>query len=142
MTAPTKVAQSTSNQSAKTTPSKTAKKLSNVYQQYKGSPYRYGGTDASGFDCSGFINVAFKDAFGMSLPRTTEQLATSGKPIRRDQLNSGDIIIFKTSEKQLHAGIYTSDGKFIHASTSKGVIESSLKNDYWHQRYIKARRLL
>lgn len=117
-------------------------KLQAVYTRYKGTPYRYGGTDSSGFDCSGFIGTAYQDAFNLSLPRTTEQLAVKGQPIRRDQLKAGDIIIFKTSVKQLHAGIYTGGGKFIHASTSKGVIESSLENQYWHQRYIKARRYL
>jgi cell wall-associated NlpC family hydrolase len=117
-------------------------RLQAVYARYKGTPYRYGGTDSSGFDCSGFIGVAYRDAFDLALPRTTEQLAANGKPIRRDQLKEGDIIIFKTSVKQLHAGIYTGAGKFIHASTSKGVIESSLDNQYWHQRYIKARRYL
>ena len=116
--------------------------LKNAYQQYKGTPYKYGGTDQQGFDCSGFINRIYLDAFNLDLPRTTDELARAGKPIRRDQLQAGDIIIFKTSIKQLHAGIYTENGSFIHASTSKGVIRSSLNNPYWHQRYIKARRLL
>lgn len=129
---------STSNSSH----SEAAQRLDHVYKNYKGSPYKYGGTDKSGFDCSGFIGVAYQDAFKVSLPRTTEQLASSGSPIRRDQLKVGDIIIFKTSVKQLHAGIYTGNDRFIHASTSKGVIESSLANDYWRQRYIKARRYL
>lgn len=114
--------------------------LNQVYERYKGSPYKYGGTDKNGFDCSGFIGVAFQEALNTSLPRTTEQLASGGQAIRRDQLQAGDIIIFKTSVKQLHAGIYTENGKFIHASTSNGVIESQLRNDYWQQRYIKARR--
>ncbi|WP_230390901.1 C40 family peptidase [Reinekea sp. G2M2-21] len=117
-------------------------RLEKVYANYKGSPYRYGGTDRSGFDCTGFIGVAFSDAFNMSTPRTTEKISISGKPVRRDQLQAGDILIFKTSVKQLHAGIYTSDGQFIHASTSQGVIKSNLNNPYWHQRYVKARRLL
>jgi lipoprotein Spr/probable lipoprotein NlpC len=122
--------------------SEVSSKLKQVYQTYKGSPYKYGGTDRNGFDCSGFIGVAYQDAFELSLPRTTTKLASSGKPIRRDQLKAGDIIIFKTSVKQLHAGIYTGNDRFIHASTSKGVIESSLANDYWRQRYVKARRYL
>lgn len=116
--------------------------LDKVYAQYRGTPYRYGGMDANGFDCSGFINVAYNEAFGLSLPRTTEQLAVNGQPIRRDQLTVGDLVFFRTSAKQLHAGIYTGQGRFIHASTSKGVIESSLDNQYWRQRYLKARRYL
>jgi len=116
--------------------------LMSVYSEYRGTPYRYGGIDRNGFDCSGFINVAFNEAFGIKVPRTTENLAKSGVPIRRDQLKEGDIVFFKTSVKQLHAGIYTGSGNFIHASTSKGVIQSSLDNTYWHQRYLKARRYL
>lgn len=117
-------------------------RLDQVYSNYRGTPYRYGGTDATGFDCSGFINVAYSEAFGISLPRTTEQLAQSGTPVRRDQLSVGDLVFFRTSVKQLHAGIYTGEGRFIHASTSKGVIESSLNNQYWKQRYFKAKRYL
>ena len=116
--------------------------LNATFENYKGVPYRYGGMDRRGFDCSGFINVAYREAFNVALPRTTEELATAGIPVRRDQLKTGDIVFFKTSVKQLHAGIYTEDGYFIHASTSKGVIRSSLKNQYWLHNYIKARRLL
>lgn len=117
-------------------------KLMTVFSNYKGTPYVYGGTDRSGFDCSGFINVAFDEAFNLDLPRTTDGIAASGKPIMRNQLAAGDIVFFKTSAKDLHAGIYTKDGHFIHASTSKGVITSSLENNYWKNRYITARRFL
>ncbi|MBU2865336.1 C40 family peptidase [Reinekea marina] len=112
-----------------------------VYEKYQGTPYRYGGTGKGGFDCSGFINVAFLEARNQSLPRTTEQLIKSGQVVRRDQLREGDLVFFKTGAKQLHAGIYVGQNAFIHASTSKGVIESSLANDYWANRYIQARRI-
>ncbi|MDX1472636.1 MAG: NlpC/P60 family protein [Reinekea sp.] len=129
-------------QTAHMTSAPALNRLEKVYAEYKGSPYRYGGTDRSGFDCSGFIGVAYSEAFNINTPRTTEKISTAGIPVRRDQLQAGDILIFKTSVKQLHAGIYTSDGHFIHASTSQGVIKSNLNNQYWQQRYIKARRLL
>jgi cell wall-associated NlpC family hydrolase len=112
-----------------------------VYSKYHGTPYRYGGTGESGFDCSGFIKVAYQEALNKSLPRTTEQLIRTGQVIRRDQLKEGDIVFFKTSAKQLHAGIFVGDGGFIHASTSKGVIKSSLANQYWIDHYIQARRM-
>ncbi|MFQ3230390.1 C40 family peptidase [Reinekea sp.] len=112
-----------------------------VYSKYRGTPYRYGGTGDGGFDCSGFINVAYQEALNTSLPRTTEQLIKTGQVIRRDQLREGDIVFFKTSAKQLHAGIFVGDGGFIHASTSKGVIKSSLANQYWIDNYIQARRI-
>jgi cell wall-associated NlpC family hydrolase len=112
-----------------------------VYKKYEGTPYRYGAAGDGAFDCSGFINVAFEEALRKSLPRTTEQLIKSGYRVRRDQLQEGDLVFFKTSVKQLHAGIYVGDNGFIHASTSKGVIKSSLENSYWISRYLQARRL-
>ncbi len=116
--------------------------LITVYNRYKGAPYRYGGTTIDGFDCSGFITRMYLDAFNMKVPRTTTALVRAGKPIRRDQLLAGDLVFFKTSDKQLHAGIYISENQFVHASTSKGVIASSFDNRYWRQHYLKARRLL
>ncbi len=128
--------------SASSTQSNQQTNLMAVFHHYEGTPYRYGGQDKSGFDCSGFIGVAYQEAYRLKLPRTTEQIARSGKPVRRDQLKLGDIVFFQTSVKQLHAGIYINDGQFIHASTSKGVIKSSMENRYWQQRYLKARRFL
>ncbi len=116
--------------------------LLQVYQRYQGTPYRYGGTNSTGFDCSGFIQTAFNEAYGISTPRTTEQLSRYGTPIRRDQLRVGDVLIFRTSIKQLHAGIYIGNDRFIHASTSQGVTQSKLGNTYWLQRYIQARRYI
>lgn len=134
----------TSHQNSSTfTPSSDVhQKLMSVFAKYKGVPYLYGGTDHHGFDCSGFINTAFDDAFQIDLPRTTQSIAASGTRISRSQLIAGDIVFFKTSAKDMHAGIYTRDGHFIHSSTSKGVIESSLQNNYWNTRFIAARRVL
>lgn len=115
--------------------------LLSVLQKYHGTPYLYGGSDSRGFDCSGFIQVALHEAYGLDVPRTTDALAKSGTAVRRDQLHSGDLVFFHTGVKQLHAGIYSAKGRFIHASTSKGVMESSLANPYWQQRYWQARRL-
>lgn len=117
-----------------------ATQLHKVFNDYRGTPYRYGGNDRDGFDCSGFISTAYQEAFGRLMPRTTMGLATGGEPIRFDQIVVGDILIFQTSLKQLHAGIYFGTGRFIHASTSQGVTLSYLDNRYWKQRYLKARR--
>lgn len=116
--------------------------LTEVYAKYQGTPYQYGGMDANGFDCSGFIKLAYWEAFQQQVPRTTEKLIRHGEPIRRDQLTSGDVVFFQTSYKQLHAGIYLGDNTFMHASTSKGVIRSNLDNIYWKRKYLKARRFL
>jgi lipoprotein Spr/probable lipoprotein NlpC len=129
-------------QSAQSTTTQSQQELMQVYSRYKGTPYRYGGTNANGFDCSGFIQTVFNEAYGFSTPRTTDQLARSGTPIRRDQLQVGDVLIFRSSIKQLHAGIYVGNNQFIHASTSQGVTQSRLDNSYWLQRFVRARRYL
>lgn len=140
--APNPTVSSPSSASANQSASGTAATLRTVYSRYEGVPYRYGGTTANGFDCSGFIGVAMSEAFQLRLPRTTEDMMRSGQPIHRNQLQPGDLVFFKTSVKQLHAGIYIGDGAFIHASTSKGVTTSSLNNAYWQERYLQARRVI
>lgn len=114
-----------------------------LYQQHDawhGTPYRIGGISRSGIDCSGFVQVTFRDLFGMDLPRTTEQQLRVGQPIHRAQLQSGDLVFFRNGR---HVGIYLEDHKFLHASTTRGVMISSLKNTYWSRNYwqaVKVRR--
>lgn len=115
--------------------------LQKVFERYRGTPYRYGGTTASGFDCSGFIRAAYREALGYRLPRTTDQMVTLGQPVGRDQLQPGDLVFFDSNGKDGHAGIFMGDGRFIHAATSAGVTESSLDSGYWQPRYSQARRL-
>lgn len=116
--------------------------LTRVFQRYKGTPYRYGGTNAQGFDCSGFILTAYREGLGHRLPRTTGQMLAEGHFVRRDQLQPGDLVFFRIGGKDQHAGIFMGDDRFIHSSSSKGVMESSLANSYWRQRYTQARRFL
>lgn len=114
-----------------------------LYQQHDawhGTPYQLGGISRSGIDCSGFVQVTFRDLFGMDLPRTTEQQLRIGQPIHRAQLQSGDLVFFRNGR---HVGIYLEDHKFLHASTTNGVMISSLKNTYWSRNYwqaVKVRR--
>lgn len=116
--------------------------LTRVFQRYEGTPYRYGGTNARGFDCSGFILTAYKEGLGQHLPRTTGQMLAEGHFVRRDQLRPGDLIFFRIGGKEQHAGIFMGNNRFIHSSSSKGVMESSLASPYWRQRYTQARRFL
>jgi probable lipoprotein NlpC len=112
------------------------------YQQWRGVPYRMGGTSPAGLDCSAFTKLAYQQVLGLYLPRTTESQAQVGMPVARSQLHHGDLVFFKTGWNQYHVGVYTGEGEFIHASTSKGVIRSRLDNVYWRQHYWQARRVV
>ncbi|MCL7944173.1 NlpC/P60 family protein [Marinobacter sp. ATCH36] len=117
-----------------------ADRLWQVFERYEGTPYRYGGTSASGFDCSGFIATAFDEALGHQLPRTTSQMLSAGDIVARDNLQAGDLVFFRIKGKDQHAGIYMGGDRFIHSSTSIGVTHSSLNGYYWRDRFSQARR--
>lgn len=129
------------------TVSKDANRLLKTAKSYLGVPYKYGGTTRSGFDCSGLVFVSF-DELGISLPRNSSQQAGYGKQINIKEAKSGDLIFFNTSGKSIsHVGIVERIERggiihFIHSSTSKGVIISSLDENYWKTRFVKAVRLL
>lgn len=99
--------------------------------------------DRGGVDCSGFVYRTFRDRFDMQLPRSTEEQTSLGTKVSRDELMPGDLVFFKTGggENGLHVGIYDTNDQFIHASTSRGVIRSSLDNVYWKRVYWQARRI-
>ena len=117
-------------------------KLEKVYKKYKGVRYRYGGTTSRGFDCSGFVQRAYMDAFHKNLPRTTKAMMKTGKKISKSQLKIGDLVFFHPTRKYYHVGIYMGNGEFMHASTSKGVMKSRLDLKYWKRSYVTARRIL
>ena len=117
-----------------------ADRLWQVFDRYEGTPYRYGGMSASGFDCSGFIATAFDEALGRQLPRTTSQMLATGDLVGRHQLRAGDLVFFRIKGKDQHAGIYMGGDSFIHSSSSLGVTRSSLNGYYWRNRFSQARR--
>lgn len=117
-----------------------ARKLWQVFERYEGSPYRYGGTSPSGFDCSGFILTAFHEGLGQTLPRTTSQMLEYGDVVHPEQIRAGDLVFFRIDGKEQHAGIYMGSAQFIHASTSAGVTLSGLNDYYWRGRLTQARR--
>ena len=116
-------------------------RLLEQHQHWKGTPYKYGGTSRTGIDCSGFIYRTYKDQLGIVLPRTTADQSKLGEAVTRAELTEGDLVFFKTSTKVRHVGIYLGDDKFMHASSSKGVMISLLSNPYWSPRYWMARRV-
>lgn len=120
----------------------TPTELIQVASQYKGIPYRYGGTTTAGFDCSGYTSYVFKQ-LGISLPRTSGGQYGIGTAVSKSDLQVGDLVFFNTSGKGVsHVGIYIGDNNFIHSSTSKGVSVASIYDPYyWGKRYIGAKRV-
>lgn len=118
----------------------TAQQLWQVFERYEGTPYRYGGTTPEGFDCSGFILTAYREALNLQLPRTTSQMLSAGNVVNRSQLQPGDLVFFNIRGKEQHAGIYMGSNRFIHSSTSIGVTQSSMDGYYWKDRFTQARR--
>lgn len=121
--------------------SKVTKGLYSQHREWKGVKYRMGGLNKRGVDCSGFVYLTFRSKLGIKIPRTTKAQARLGKEVRKSKLKAGDLVFFKTSRKVRHVGIYIEDGKFLHASTSRGVMISRLSNTYWRSKYWKARRV-
>ena len=113
-----------------------------ISERFIGTPYQRAGTTPSGFDCSGYVRYVFNEA-GISLPRTTGQQFNTGEPVSRNNLRKGDLVFFNTSGNGVsHSGIYVGNNRFIHASTSRGVIITNLDDPhYWGSRYIGARRV-
>ncbi|QOR66296.1 C40 family peptidase [Cytobacillus suaedae] len=111
-------------------------------KKFLGVPYLFGGTTPSGFDCSGFLTYVFKE-LGVELPRTSADQFASGEKVETKNLVVGDLVFFTTYKPGAsHAGIYVGDNKFIHASSSKGIMISSLDDSYWKPRYLGARAFI
>jgi len=121
--------------------STTQQKLEEVYHKYKGTPYLYGGTTSRGFDCSGFVQRAYMDAFKKKLPRTTKAMMKYGKKINKSALKIGDLVFFHPTRRYYHVGIYMGNGLFMHASSSRGVMKSKLSLKYWQKSYVMSRRI-
>ena len=107
-----------------------------------GIKYRYGGTTKAGFDCSGFIGYIYKSN-GVDLPRTAAGMYSTGESVKKANLAVGDLVFFNTSGKGVsHVGMYIGSGKFIHASTSKGVKVDKLNDPYyWGNKYVGAKKI-
>lgn len=116
-------------------------KLLNQYTRWKGAPYRLGGLNRKGIDCSGFVYLTYKDQLKTLLPRTTKMQSQTGKLVKYRQKQIGDLLFFKTGVKVRHVGIYLGEQQFMHASTSQGVVISNLNNPYWQRSFWKVKRI-
>lgn len=128
--------------------SRTVNELIGTARQYIGVPYRSGGIDGNGMDCSGLLFTTFKQV-GFSLPRISWQQSEVGKDIDIDELRPGDLVFFVTNKGNVsninHSGMITEirnpkEVYFIHASSSKGIREDNLFTTYWMSCFAKAKR--
>jgi cell wall-associated NlpC family hydrolase len=124
-----------------------AQEVIKIARSYIGTPYRYGGSTRKGMDCSGLLCTSF-EAANIKLPRTSNEQANYGSEVRLANLSPGDLVFFaesKGSNRISHVGLVTevkggSEVKFIHSSTSRGVIEDNFYSDYYQKIFVKAVR--
>jgi cell wall-associated NlpC family hydrolase len=108
----------------------------------RGVPYRNGGIDPKGFDCSGLVAFVFK-AHGVTVPRQTSEQFTVGRKVGKDDIQPGDLVFFTTvAPGASHVGIAVDTDEFVHAPSSRGVVRvERLTLPYWQRRFVGARRV-
>jgi lipoprotein Spr len=112
-------------------------------ERFMGTPYKFGGTDLSGVDCSGFVLKVFQNGLNIKLPHSAAAQSQLGQGVPTTNLGYGDLVFFSNHPRKItHVGIYLGQGQFVHASTSSGVIKSRLDETYYNNHYIRSRRLV
>ena len=120
--------------------------LNFAYQQL-GKSYVWGAQGPNSFDCSGLTYYIYKNAAGMTLPRTSSQQSRYGTTVSKSDLRAGDLVFFDTSGSNngvvTHVGLYLGNGQMMHSSSSKGkVIQVNMGSSYWNNAYVTAKRVL
>jgi cell wall-associated NlpC family hydrolase len=111
---------------------------------FVGVNYRRGGeSPETGFDCSGLVRHVYREAVGMTLPRTSKDISRVGATIGTEQLEPGDLVFFNTLRRGFsHVGIYLGDHRFVHAPASGGEVRvENMRQTYWMRRFDGARRI-
>ena len=138
---------SSSNTTTNTSTSTSSNKVISYAKQFLGKPYIWGAQGPNGFDCSGFTYYVFKNAAGITLPRTSSAQSKYGTYVSKSNLKAGDLIFFDTvgpnNGAVTHVGIYIGNGQFIHAASGQGkVVINNLNSTYYVNAYVNARRVL
>jgi lipoprotein Spr len=118
------------------------KPLYELIDNWWGTPYRLGGTTQKGIDCSAFVQTLMIGVFAMQLPRTAREQKEISAWIPMSDLKEGDLVFFNTRGSVSHVGVYLQNNKFVHASTSGGVMISDLNETYWSRKLLGAGRVL
>lgn len=142
---------STTKNETKTTPSKssvveeklgmTKKEISksSLYSfvaEWYGTPYKYGGCEKTGVDCSCFTNILYNKIYNKKIGRSTAEIYKEVEKIKVEKIQEGDLIFFITNGKSIsHVGVYLKDNKFVHASNSKGVMINDLSEAYYKKTF-------
>ena len=111
-------------------------KMFEFVDDWYGTPYRLGGTTKKGVDCSAFAQFLFASVYGLSIPRTAREQYGLTNRISRTELKEGDLIFFNTRGGVSHVGVYLQNNKFVHASTSGGVMISDIFDEYWARKFV------
>ena len=111
------------------------------YSSWAGTRHKLGGTGVNGVDCSSFIQTLFQDKFQLQLPRSSREQMTMGDRVDIAELQSGDLLFFRTGPTRRHVGVYVGNNQFLHVSTRAGVEIAKLFSPYWQRHFITARRI-
>jgi cell wall-associated NlpC family hydrolase len=110
-----------------------------------GTPYHFGGnTPQGGFDCSGLVGYVFRDAAGVTLPRTSREMSdVRARKLDREDLQAGDLVFFADGRKVSHVGIYVGELRFVHAPNTGGTVRlDRLDGAWWDEHFVYGKRVL
>lgn len=142
--APKVVIQSAPPEQSRPAPSSYANQVSQILryhtQHWQGVPHRSGGTDRRGLDCSGLVQIVFRDAFGLELPRTSQEQSRIGQTVPPKEMQPGDLVFFLDKGRD-HIGVVVEGRTFLHVSYRRGVMLSEL-DEYWAPRLRRVQRIL
>lgn len=111
------------------------------FENWKGTRYSFGGDSSRGIDCSALTRRVYREVFSFELPRVTKDQIKVGRHVSRNNLKPGDILYFRPDGKYNHTAVYLGNSLFINASSSKGVILSSLEHSYWSKYFVHGVRV-